>query len=57
MIKRPWLLFALITTFFWGAWGALIEIPGREGFPVTLGYIVWSATMIPCALVGLFIIK
>lgn len=57
MNKRPWLIFALITTLFWGVWGALIEIPEKAGFPATLGYIVWSLTMIPCALVGLSIIK
>ncbi len=57
MKKRPWLLFALITTLFWGVWGALIEIPEKGGFPATLGYIVWSLTMIPCALVALAIIK
>jgi len=57
MTKRPWLIFALITTLFWGVWGALIEIPEKAGFPATLGYIVWSLTMIPCALVGLSIIK
>jgi len=57
MIKRPWLLYALTTTVFWGIWGALIELPGRAGFPPTLVYIVWSLTMIPCALVALAIIK
>jgi uncharacterized membrane protein len=57
MNKRPWLLFALITTVFWGLWGALIEIPEKAGFPPTLGYIVWAITMIPCALIGLSIIK
>jgi uncharacterized membrane protein len=57
MIKKPWLLFTLITTIFWGVWGALIELPGRAGFPSTLVYIVWSLTMIPCALVGLIIIR
>ncbi|NOY96111.1 MAG: DMT family transporter [Chlorobi bacterium] len=57
MKNKPWLLFALVTTVFWGAWGALIEIPGRAGFPVTLGYIVWSLTMIPCALVALAVVK
>ncbi len=57
MAKRPWLLFALITTVFWGVWGALIEIPEQAGFPATLGYIVWSLTMIPCALVALGIVK
>lgn len=57
MKKRPWLLFALITTVSWGIWGALIEIPEKNGFPATLGYIVWSLTMIPCAIVGLAINK
>lgn len=57
MNRRPWLMFALITTLFWGAWGALIEIPEKAGFPATLGYIVWSLTMVPCALVGLGIIR
>lgn len=57
MNKRPWLLFALITTVSWGLWGALIEIPEKAGFPATYGYIVWSLTMIPCALIGLSIIK
>jgi drug/metabolite transporter (DMT)-like permease len=42
---------------FWGVWGALIELPGKAGFPPTLVYIVWSLTMIPCAIVGLAIIK
>jgi uncharacterized membrane protein len=55
MKNRPWLLFALITTVFWGVWGALMEVPIREGFPATLGYIVWSLTMIPCAIVGLWV--
>lgn len=57
MIKRPWLLYTLITTLFWGVWGALIEIPGRAGFPATLVYIVWALTMIPCAIAALIIIK
>ncbi len=57
MNKRPWLLFALITTLSWGLWGALMEIPLKEGFPATLGYIVWSLTMIPCALVALWVVK
>ena len=57
MFKKPWLLYALVTTLFWGTWGALIETPEQAGFPATLGYIVWSLTMIPCALVGLALIK
>jgi len=57
ILKKPWLLYTLITTVFWGTWGALIEIPEQAGFPATLGYIVWSLTMIPCALVALALIK
>ena len=59
MIKssRLWLFFAVITTVFWGIWGAFIEIPEKAGFPATLGYVVWSITMIPCAIVALNIIQ
>lgn len=55
--KRLWLFYALITTFFWGVWGAFIEIPEKSGFPATLGYVVWSLTMIPCAVFALYRIK
>ena len=48
---KPWLAFALITTVSWGLWGAFIEIPEKAGFPATMGYIVWSLTMlIPSAI-------
>jgi len=57
MFKKPWFLFALVTMTFWGVWGAFIETPEKAGFPATLGYIVWSLTMIPPALVGLALIK
>jgi uncharacterized membrane protein len=55
--SRLWLFYAVITTVFWGIWGAFIEIPEKAGFPATLGYVVWSITMIPCAIVALIIIK
>lgn len=51
--SRSWLTYAIITTLFWGLWGALIEIPEKGGFPATLGYVVWALTMVPCALVAL----
>jgi drug/metabolite transporter (DMT)-like permease len=54
---KLWLAYAIITTVFWGVWGAFIEIPEKAGFPATLGYVVWSLTMIPCALVALNIIQ
>lgn len=46
--KKPhsWFTYALITTVFWGVWGALIEIPQKAGFPATMGYCVWALTMI-----------
>src|SRR5687768_15513064 len=43
---HSWLTYALITTVFWGVWGAFIEIPQKAGFPATLGYCVWALTMI-----------
>lgn len=52
-----WLVYAIVTTAFWGAWGALIEIPEKAGFPATLGYSVWAITMVPCAIVALYIAK
>jgi drug/metabolite transporter (DMT)-like permease len=44
--KHSWLTYALVTTVFWGVWGALIELPEKAGFPATLGYCVWALTMI-----------
>ncbi len=53
MFSKKWLLYAVITTLFWGVWGAFIEAPEKAGFPATLGYTVWALTTIPCALVAL----
>lgn len=49
--------FVLIHVVFMGAWGALIEIPEKNGFPATLGYVVWALTMIPATIVALVINK
>jgi drug/metabolite transporter (DMT)-like permease len=57
MRVRPWLIYAVVTTIFWGVWGALIELPEKAGFPATLGYVVWALTMIPPALIALKIIN
>ena len=46
-VKKPWLLFALVTMATWGVWGALADAPARAGFPETLGYVVWAFAMIP----------
>ncbi len=51
-----WLVLSIAVAGLWGVWGALIEIPERHfspGFPSTLGYVVWSLTMLPCALLAL----
>jgi drug/metabolite transporter (DMT)-like permease len=52
--SKSWLFYALITTIFWGVWGALIGIPEKAGFPPTLGYAIWALTMIPPAIVALW---
>lgn len=57
MKSKPWLIYAIVTTVFWGIWGALIEIPEKAGFPATLGYSVWALTMIPPALVAMKIVN
>ena len=51
--SNNWLAYALVTTLFWGIWGALIEIPEKNGFPATLGYSVWAVTMLIPAFFGL----
>ncbi|MCK5278493.1 MAG: DMT family transporter [Cyclobacteriaceae bacterium] len=54
---KPWLIYAIIVTVFWGLWGALIEIPEKGGFPATLGYSVWALTMIIPSLIALRLVK
>lgn len=52
---HKWLVFALITTLTWGVWGEFSELIQQEGFPAEMVYIVWAFSMIPCALVALWI--
>jgi uncharacterized membrane protein len=42
-------MYALLTTVFWGVWGAFAGLPTQHGFPETLVYVVWALTMIPPA--------
>ncbi len=56
MESSLWFVYAVVTTLFWGVWGAFIERPEKNGFPATLGYVVWALTMVPCALVALAVI-
>jgi uncharacterized membrane protein len=53
MTRHTGLLFALVTTAFWGVWGAYAGRPAENGFPETLVYVVWALTMIPPALYAL----
>src|SRR6204780_3888170 len=53
MRSRAWLAYALVTTGFWGVWGAFTGVPANHGFPETLIYVVWALTMIPPALYAL----
>lgn len=55
--KSGWLFYAIITTLFWGIWGAFIDFPQKSGFPETLIYVVWSLTMIIPAVIALKRIK
>ena len=52
-LKNNWLLFVIFHVLFMGVWGALIEIPEKNGFPATLGYVVWALTMVPASLIAL----
>jgi uncharacterized membrane protein len=51
--RRAGLVYALVTTLFWGVWGAFAGLPADHGFPETLIYVVWAVTMIPPALYAL----
>lgn len=57
MKSKLWLIFAIITTVFWGVWGAFIETTEQAGFPATLGYVVWSLTMVPPAIVAMKLVN
>ncbi len=48
-----WVTFVIVHVAFMGIWGALVEIPEKNGFPATLGFVAWALSMIPAAVVGL----
>jgi hypothetical protein len=56
-MKLPkWLLLALLVPILWGVWGALMEIPEKlihPSLPSTLGYVLWSLTMVPFAIIAI----
>lgn len=57
MKSKIWLVYALITTIFWGVWGAFAGLPVEHDFPETLIYCVWALTMIPPALIALKLVN
>ena len=58
MKNKLWLLFILITIVTWGIWGAFSDLQmDSDGIPETVVYILWAASMIPCAIVALIINK
>lgn len=58
MKDKLWLLFILITIVTWGIWGAFSDLQmDRDGIPETVVYILWAASMLPCAIVALCINK
>ncbi|PID91260.1 MAG: EamA family transporter [Bacteroidetes bacterium] len=50
-----WISFVIVHVGFMGTWGALIEIPEKNGFPASLGFIAWALSMIPAALLALYL--
>jgi len=57
MKSKLWLVFAIITTIFWGFWGAFTGVPIENGFPETLVYCVWALTMVPPAIIALKLVN
>ncbi len=53
--KKLWLGYAIVTMLFWGVWGAFAGTSAEKGFPETLVYCVWALTMIPPALIALYL--
>jgi drug/metabolite transporter (DMT)-like permease len=52
--RRVWVGCSLATVALWGVWGALSGLSAEHGFPETLVYCVWALTMIPPAVIVLW---
>jgi drug/metabolite transporter (DMT)-like permease len=51
--NNRWLAYSILVVLFFGIWGAFIDTPEKNGFPVTLGYVVWALTLIPAVIFSL----
>lgn len=49
---NPWILYAILTTVFWGIWGAFSTTPEKAGFPGTLIYVAWAVSMLIPAIIA-----
>jgi drug/metabolite transporter (DMT)-like permease len=55
MLKsKNWITFVIVHVVFMGVWGALVELPEKNGFPATLGFVAWALSMVPAAVIGLY---
>jgi drug/metabolite transporter (DMT)-like permease len=50
--SNSWFLYAILTTLFWGLWGAFSFSPVKNGFPGTLIYVAWAFSMLIPAIVA-----
>jgi|TARA_R110002096_G_scaffold436096_1_gene667413 drug/metabolite transporter (DMT)-like permease len=55
MKSKPWLIYAIVTTLFWGLWGAFTGLSAGD-LPETMIYVIWAATMVPPAIFALKLI-
>ena len=51
--SNSWLAYSILVVLFFGVWGAFIDTPEKNGFPATLGYVVWALTLIPAVIFSL----
>jgi len=52
--SNSWLAYSILVVIFFGIWGAFIDTPEKNGFPATLGYVVWALTLIPAVIFALY---
>ena len=50
--NNSWLTYSILVVLCFGVWGAFINQPEENGFPATLGYVVWALTSVVVTLVS-----
>jgi len=51
--SNSWLAYSILVVLFFGVWGAFTGTTEKNGFPATLGYVVWALTLIPAVIFSL----